>query len=158
MIFKNWIKLPETLINLMSKSHGIHKQSSKINAFLFNSIEQKKWTHQTMRRTMTKMTKTAKVNLKIWKYRPSNCLITRWKCVDNLPYIMHYILDDLEANNHYDCDCNSVDLLQFLNMFNSHVEYNMQVSLKRSDTKKEFFFLNEKDFCSSFSLLSVQSS
>ena len=71
---------------------------------------------------------------------------------------MHYILDDLEANNQYDCDCNSVDLLQFLNMFYLNVEYNMQVSLKRSDTKKELFFLNEKDFCSSFSLLSVQSS
>ena len=101
----------------MSKSHGIHKQSSEINAFLFNSIAQKKWNHQTMRRTMTKKTKTAKVNLKMWKYRPSNCLITRWKCVDNLPYIMHYILDDLKANSQYDCDCNSVDLLQFLNMF-----------------------------------------
>ena len=66
---------------------------------------------------------------------------------------MHYILDDLDANNPYDCDCKSVDLLQFLNMFYSHVEDNMQVSLKRSDTKKELIALNEKDFCSSFSLL-----
>ena len=57
---------------------------------------------------------------------------------------MHYILDDLDANNPYDFDCNSVDLLQFFNMFNSHVEDNMQVSLKRSDTKKELFVLNEK--------------
>ena len=46
----------------------------------------------------------------------------------------------------------TVDLLQFLNMFNSHVEDNMLMSLKRSDTKKELFVLNEKDFCSSFSL------
>ena len=31
----------------------------------------------------------------------------------------------------------TVDLLKFLNMFNSHVEDNMLMSLKRSDTKKE---------------------
>ena len=38
----------------------------------------------------------------------------------------------------------TVDLLQFLNMFNSHVEDNMLMSLKRSDTKKNSLFLMKR--------------
>lgn len=64
-------------------------------------------------------------------------------------------LDLKLGKNPYDCNCNSLELNHFLKMFYSHVEDSKQVTLKCLDTEKELFILNEKDFCSSFSLITA---